>query len=511
MIIINKFLFLFYLMFIFTYAINAEYTLDLITDEVYYWPSPALDKPEYLETVTDPTYNTKITRIVGNPGDSIPNITGEVWDSEQLRHGYSKRQPWNADGTILYLDRCPPDLWLDAKTYEPLYARYKPGSSVRWSYVEPNIMYHVGKSGDEQIGKWDVVADTTTELVDLRAYEDLSFGEGEGNFTVDNSKVAVYAIRRSDSKKVIFVVDIINKTKGADIDVSSIYELDNCTISSLGNYIVIVLHLDADNGDRLQIRNAATGDIIWEENDYGLPSHFDCAVDQNGDEVIVGVGKSDPYKGMVIKRRLSDGVMTALVDKGYAAHTSGRCTNRPGWVYVSYHERRESTSWRPYRNEIIAVKLDGSRVERICNLRAIKFDYLAESHPCPSPDGLKVIFASDWEKNDFPVQSYVVDLNEKVVANVELKTDENSEIEFSISPNPFNPTTTLSINLKNKSFASINIYNTSGKLVKTLASKKMSVGLHKFNWNSTKQPSGIYFAKIKIGAREYSKSLILLK
>ena len=70
-----------------------------------------------------------------------------------------------------------------------------------------------------------------------------------------------------------------------------------------------------------------------------------------------------------------------------------------------------NTHWpAPYQNEIVAVKLDGSRVERICNTRSIDFTYVAESHGSPSPDGTKVIFASDWDKGTFPVQAYVVDI-----------------------------------------------------------------------------------------------------
>lgn len=144
-----------------------------------------------------------------------------------------------------------------------------------------------------------------------------------------------------------------------------------------------------------------------------MPSHFDTQIDEQGNEIIVGVGKSDPYKGMLIKRRLSDGKINVLVDKGYASHTSGRCIKRKNWVYVTY-QIRDNSSWWPFRNEIVAVKLDGSRIERLGNLHAIKFDYLAESHGCPSPDGTRVMFASDWEKGDFPVQAYVIDLRDKV-------------------------------------------------------------------------------------------------
>ncbi len=391
--------------------------LGVITDEQIYWPAPHLDKPAYLASVTDPVFDTRITRIVGNPGEPIPNLPAEVWATDTLRHGYSKRQPWNADQSMIYLDRHDPELWLDGRSYQPLFTRKdKPGTSLRWSTVEPRIMFYLGRPGNEHLhlGRWDVVDNVAEKLIDLKAYKKISFGKGEGNFTWDSTRAVICATRKSDNKNVLFIVNAATRTKGADIDVDSLSELKNCTLSPLGNYIVIGADLDGSGSDRIQVRSAATGEVLWQEHRYGLPSHFDTQVDEQGNEVIVGVGKSDPYKGMVIKRRLADGTITVLVDRGYASHTSGRCIRRKNWVYVTY-QIRDGNSWWPFRNEVVAVKLDGSRIERLGNLHAIKFDYLAESHACPSPDGTRVIFASDWEKGAFPVQAYVIDLRDKVI------------------------------------------------------------------------------------------------
>ncbi len=390
---------------------------DLKTDMNVYWPAPALNKPGYLQTITDPVFGTKITRIVGNPSDSIPNLPGQVWPAKEGRHGYSKRQAWNADQSMIFLDRHYPHIWLDGNTYQPLFIRTfdkgnpdRPRRDLRWSNTEPHIMYYLSSAkGKCSFGKWDVVKDVMTELIDLSAYIYCSFGDGEGNFSADGTKAAVYAIKR-DSTKVIFVADVITKTKQPDIEVTT---LDNCTISPLGNYIVI----DGDfagGSDRIQVRRASDGKVLWTESRYGVPSHWDVQVDQNGDEVVAGVAKSSPYDGRVIKRRLSDGKITVLVDKGYASHTSGRNIKRPGWVYVTYNLRDES-KYYPYQNEIVAVKLDGSRTERIGNIHSNSFTYIAEAHGSPSPDGLRVIFASDWDSGVIPIQAYIMDFRDKVI------------------------------------------------------------------------------------------------
>lgn len=100
---------------------NSGVNKGLITDQNTYWPAPPLSKPAYLQTVTDPTFGTKITRIVGDPGDPLPNVPGEFWAAKQLRHGYSKREAWNCDQSMIFLDRHSPNLWLDGNTYEVLF------------------------------------------------------------------------------------------------------------------------------------------------------------------------------------------------------------------------------------------------------------------------------------------------------------------------------------------------------------------------------------------------------
>jgi hypothetical protein len=101
------------------------------------------------------------------------------------------------------------------------------------------------------------------------------------------------------------------------------------------------------------------------------------------------------------------------MDKGYRSHTSDRYIKRKNWAYVTF-QIRDNMAWRALRNEIVTVKLDGSRIGRLGNLHAIKYDYLAESHGCPSPDGTRIILARR-EKGSFPIQAYVIDARDKVI------------------------------------------------------------------------------------------------
>lgn len=63
---------------------------------------------------------------------------------------------------------------------------------------------------------------------------------------------------------------------------------------------------------------------LWAE--YGRPSHYDLAIDADGDDVAIGVSKSKPDDGNLISRRLKDGKIKSIIPDGYARHTSARST-----------------------------------------------------------------------------------------------------------------------------------------------------------------------------------------
>lgn len=98
------------------------------------------------------------------------------------------------------------------------------------------------------------------------------------------------------------------------------------------------------------------------------------------------------------------------------------------------------------------------------------------------------------------------------------------EIVFSItdknivkaSPNPFNPTTTISYAVAGPSKVSLAIYNASGQLVKVLASETQNAGEYRYVWNGddmsgNKVSSGMYFYKLQINEETVIKKLLLMK
>ena len=90
-----------------------------------------------------------------------------------------------------------------------------------------------------------------------------------------------------------------------------------------------------------------------------------------------------------------------------------RATGRAGWALVSYFK----APGKRYSDEIVFVRLDGSRtVERLARAHSKTSGcYRCEVHPVASPDGQRVLFASNWASDCTDcgeadeIQAYVIE------------------------------------------------------------------------------------------------------
>ena len=83
-------------------------------------------------------------------------------------------------------------------------------------------------------------------------------------------------------------------------------------------------------------------------------------------------------------------------------------------------------------------------------------------------------------------------------------------------PNPFNPTTTISYDLKNDSKVKLEIFNIKGQKVITLEDEEKTVGHHNIVWNGKNSEensvsSGIYFYKLDTENYSSVKKMVLMK
>ena len=75
-------------------------------------------------------------------------------------------------------------------------------------------------------------------------------------------------------------------------------------------------------------------------------------------------------------------------------------------------------------------------------------------------------------------------------------------------PNPFNPTTHLTLDLPSDGIVSIQVYNVVGQLVETLVDNHMTAGSYDITWNAGTIPSGMYFVRSTMGSEIDRKSVV---
>lgn len=82
---------------------------------------------------------------------------------------------------------------------------------------------------------------------------------------------------------------------------------------------------------------------------------------------------------------------------------------------------------------------------------------------------------------------------------------------FQNTPNPFNPSTTITFYIPEESFVTLKIYNINGKLVDILLESDQSAGTHSLQWNGNDNASGIYFYKVSTTYFSQVNRMLLLK
>lgn len=91
---------------------------------------------------------------------------------------------------------------------------------------------------------------------------------------------------------------------------------------------------------------------------------------------------------------------------------------------------------------------------------------------------------------------------ESVVNSFELKQN---------YPNPFNPVTKINFSIPKSGFVKINIYDETGKLIKSIVNETLNQGLYSVDFDGSNLSSGIYFYKMETTDFTDIKKMVLLK
>lgn len=78
-------------------------------------------------------------------------------------------------------------------------------------------------------------------------------------------------------------------------------------------------------------------------------------------------------------------------------------------------------------------------------------------------------------------------------------------------PNPFNPSTVISFGLPKESHITLDVYNSLGQLLKTVAKGNFSAGTHSIKWNAGNLAGGVYFYRLSSLDYSETRKMLLIK
>jgi hypothetical protein len=82
---------------------------------------------------------------------------------------------------------------------------------------------------------------------------------------------------------------------------------------------------------------------------------------------------------------------------------------------------------------------------------------------------------------------------------------------FQNYPNPFNPVTNIKFSLPKYGFASLKLYDLTGKLIATFLDGNVPAGFYNAEFDGTNYASGVYFYTLKTNEFTETKKMMLIK
>ena len=78
-------------------------------------------------------------------------------------------------------------------------------------------------------------------------------------------------------------------------------------------------------------------------------------------------------------------------------------------------------------------------------------------------------------------------------------------------PNPFNPSTSLTLDVSDAGNVNVSVYNLMGQIVSTLMGGYMNAGSYTLTWDASDQVSGMYLVRAETSGVVSTKKLLLIK
>ena len=190
----------------------------------------------------------------------------------------------------------------------------------------------------------------------------------------------------------------------------------------------------------------------------------------------------------------------------YTCPSNNSIDNGNGFIVVS--DQRSSLTDFEFFDRISWIHLGTLNITGVSNTDGIaSFPYSLPDYPL----GVFAVLNDDhsvvvvgWEKVFDKISEVTTNMKSQGVIPHGFKLFQNY-------PNPFNPTTDIQFSIATKQFVSLIVYDSLGKLVKSLVNEVKPAGTYRVKFITKDLPSGIYFYKIKAGDFVRTKKMIFMK
>jgi hypothetical protein len=358
-------------------------------------------------TYVDQTFGTLIKRL----SDAV-NTPNHATSGNLLWIGteYPTASPFNANNSWLILQHQGYHGLYDGSG---VYVRDLPFSvnasaEPRWSRTDPNVLFYV--SGNKLM-RLDVATGTSTTIRVFPEYSAIR-GRGESDISRDGDHF-VFAGDAPGGlpNRYVFVYKISSNTKGAVLD--TIGHAFNQLYLAPDNSVAIgwvAVGTTRFTGIELFDRN-----MVFQRQLTHAIGHMHLTRDNN-DDVLIWANSDDPQpipncQNGIVKVKLSNGQQTCLLQLDWSLAVHITAGDGDGWVFVETYDPTDppasSPPWKPYTNEIIQVKLDGSETRRLLHHRSRKTAiYEYQPRATVSRDGSTLVYSSTYNLQDTPGHAF---------------------------------------------------------------------------------------------------------
>jgi hypothetical protein len=331
-----------------------------------------------------------------------------VSDEGGVRHRYSSKAAWNADGSLLLLDYKDGSREVrNGRTFAVLQRNVYTGSDFSWSNRSPRRGYSAGADDRPQIRRHRISRNGafstvhTSNMASIAGWSEMSLGGGQGSPSLGDDVAVMF--KRPNGAWGVAVVDLsrtpvrvvsqrVFGTSSNDLDDL----IDNVGISHTGRWVSIAFVADG-RGERQGIwlyRRSLTDrsrvQVLRQEE------HWDWARKRNGGDVFVYRAGSGDVSVPGVHAYNPKARREKLLVRGVTSnvHISGRNVRRCGWVYIGPSGSGSS----PGYGAVFAVNIRRPRrVQYFAQSHHTRdLGYASQVQPSASPNGRFVIFASEW-------------------------------------------------------------------------------------------------------------------